>query len=212
MLDTTNRNETLENIESMDAVETDTVETFELEELPTNGGWLLSAPIARYFAFLVGGGLTTLGVVSLIASLTGHDTLFNIFSVNNATGLLYLLTGAAGLAVARVRGSLSDAIATAYTVAIMLVYITLFSTDNIDYGNAEGMPITGANHTLVILHAIRIENLPQFMANGMQVTLAMAALIVAGTIALQYGAQATERRGRRIIREYRSHTRLRNAA
>lgn len=185
---------------------TETVETFDLEERQRDDTLLLRLPIARGFAFLAGGMLVTLGVAGFLPFLTSGGVLLGFFQVSLVTNLVHLLTGVAGLAAWRSR---RESLAIAFGASMVLIYIVLFSFGNIAFGNAEGATVA---HGVVLLHLLPLHDVPAFLANGFHVSLAMAALLGMMAVALQDGARATARRGRRLIREYRSTTRMRSAA
>lgn len=192
-----------------DRVESDTVETFELAERPEANA-LSKAPIAAMFALLAGGFFTMLGLVGFLPIITSNDVLLGFFQVDPASNVLHLLTGLAGLAAGgyafRTR---RESAAIAYAVAALLVYITFFSIGNIAFGNSEGLI---NNRHALFLHLLASRDLPAFMANGLHITFAMAALFVAAASALQQGARASAQRGTQRIREYRSRTMIRQTA
>ncbi len=162
--------------------------------------------LARLFAFFVGGGLASLGVVALLASLTGHSTLLGLFHVDTPTSVIYLLSGVAGMAAWRLR---RESAAVAYAVAMMLLYVLLFSAGNIAFGNAEGFPPAGATTFLGVL---RLYDIPAIASNGMQITVAMLGLMTMVAAGLQQGARATLRTRSQQVVEYHSRTKVRTAA
>lgn len=190
----------------LDRIESDTVETFELEDRPQEPA-LAKAPIATAFALLAGGFFTALGIVGFLPIVTANNVLLGFFQVTPAANVLHLLTGLAGLAAGgyafRTRRESS---AVAYAAAMVVLYIVVFSIGNIAFGNAEGR---FDNRHALFLHLLAIRDLPLFMANGLHITFAMASLFVASAAALQKGARASARRGTRRIREYRSRTLIR---
>src|SRR5579885_3426750 len=133
MIDTLDRERILE---APEGAESDSIEKLEFAEEPTQQSSLLHAPIARGFAFVAGGGLTTLGLLGLIPWLNADGTLLELFHVTPQVSLIHLATGLAGLALWRFgRGSL----ALAYALAITAIYVLVFSDGNIAFGNAVGM-------------------------------------------------------------------------
>lgn len=163
-------------------------------------------PLARLFAFVVSGGLAPLGVVGLLASLTGHSTLLGVFHVDLPTSAIYVVSGAAGQAVWRTR---RESLAVAYAVVLMVLYVVIFSAGNIALGNGAATPVPGE---VVLLGLVRLHDIPAIAADGMQITIALLGLITVFAAALQQGARATMRaRGQRVV-EYRSHTKVRTAA
>jgi hypothetical protein len=185
---------------------TETVETFELMEREPDDTPILRAPIARTFALLVGGMLTALGVAGFLPVITTGGTVLGLFHVDPFANLIHLVTGLAGLAIWRSR---RESLAITYSAGLVFVYIVVFSLGNIAFGNAEGATVP---HGAILLNLLPLRDLPVFMANGFHVSLAMAALFTTMAAGLQEGARASARRGRRLIREYRSHTRIRTAA
>lgn len=206
MIDTLDREKILE---APEGVESDSIEKLEFADEPAEQSWLLHAPIARGFAFLAGGGLTTLGVLGLIPWLTANGTLLGLFHVTPQLSLIHLATGLVGLAIWRSgRGSL----AFAYAIALTAIYVLVFSDGNIAFGNAVGMFAPSGNslqaHESVLFGLFPLRLLPQMLINGFHVTLALVAFIVAAAHALQEGARSTLRQRGPYIRVYRSRTRI----
>jgi hypothetical protein len=200
-------------LEAPEGVESDSIEKLEFGDSPAREAKLLGAPIARAFAFLAGGGLTTLGVLGLMPWLTVNNTLLGLFHVTPQLSLIHLVTGLAGLAASRFgRGPL----AFAYAIALTAIYVLVFSDGNIAYGNAIGMFNTTGNglqsHEAMLFGVVPLRLLPQMMINGFHVTLSLVAFLVAGAHALQAGARSTIRQRGPYIRVYRSRTRIRSAA
>ena len=196
------------DVPALDRIESDTVETFELEDRPAEPA-LSKAPIATAFALLAGGFFMALGIVGFLPIITTNDVLLGFFQVTPAANVLHLLTGLAGLAAgAYAYRTRREAPAVAYAAAMLFLYIVVFSVGNIAFGNAEGR---FDNQHALILHLLAVRDLPLFMANGLHITFAMASLFVASAAALQRGARASARRGTRRIREYRSRTMIRQA-
>jgi hypothetical protein len=207
MIDTLDRARILE---APEGVESDSIEKLEFADEPEQQSRLLHAPIARGFAFLAGGGLTTLGVLGLIPWLNANDTLLGLFHVTPQLSLIHLATGLAGLAIWRFgRGSL----AFAYAIALTAIYVLIFSDGNIAFGNAIGMFAPAGNslqaHESVLLGLFPVRLLPEMLVNGFHVTLALAAFLVAGVHALQEGTRSTIRQRGPYIHVYRSRTRTR---
>ncbi|MGH2515274.1 MAG: DUF4383 domain-containing protein [Ktedonobacterales bacterium] len=184
----------------------ETVDTFELTERQPDDTLLLRMPIARGFAFLAGGMLVTLGVAGFLPVVTAGGTLLGFFQVDPVSNIVHLLTGLAGLAAWQSR---RESLAIAFGSSMVLIYIVLFSLGNIAFGNAEGSTVA---HGIILLNLLPLRDLPAFMANGFHVSLAMAALLAMMAEGLREGARASARRGRRLIREYHSTTRIRSAA
>ncbi|HEV8192047.1 MAG TPA: DUF4383 domain-containing protein [Ktedonobacterales bacterium] len=210
MIETLDRERILEVPEG---VESDSIEKLEFADEPVQQSKLLHAPIVRGFAFLAGGALTTLGVLGVMPWLNANDTLLGLFHVTPQLSLIHLVTGLAGLAIWRFgRGSL----AFAYAIALTAVYVLIFSDGNIAFGNAVGMFETAGNplqaHESVLFGLFPVRLLPQILANGFHVTLALVAFLVAAAHAFQDGARSTIRQRGPYIRVYRSRTRIRTAA
>jgi len=196
-------------LEAPEGAESDSIEKLEFAEAPEKRSRLLDAPIARWFAFVAGGGLTTLGILGLIPWITANNTLLGLFHVTPQVSLIHLATGLAGLAIWRFgRGSL----AFAYAIALTAIYVLVFSDGNIAFGNAVGMfqPVGGTwqapESTVLGFFSVRL--LPEILANGFHVTLALVAFLVAAAHALQEGTRSTIRQRGPYIRVYRSRTRI----
>lgn len=200
-------------LEAPEGVESDSIEKLEFADEPTTQSKLVDAPIARWFAFVAGGGLTTLGLFGLIPWINANDTLLGLFHVTPQLSLIHLVTGLAGLAIWRYgRGSL----AFAYTIALTAIYVLIFSDGNIAFGNAIGMFESTGNSLntpeSMLFGLVPMRLLPETLTNGFHVTLSLVAFLVAAAHAFQDGARATIRQRGPYIRVYRSRTRIRKAA
>jgi hypothetical protein len=185
------------------AAKADTIEAMELMEQPDDTP-LLAAPVARWFAFLLGGGLLTLGVAGFLATLTGHSTLFNLIAVDPFTNTVQVVSGLAGLAAWR-RGT--EAAGVAYAVAIMFLYVIVFTVGNLAMGNAADMP---GVHSPIFLGLFRLHEIPGVVANALHITIAMAGLAVLTIVGLQQGGRATAKAGHGRVRVYYSRTPVRS--
>lgn len=139
---------------------------------------VIPQPIALYYAFLVGGGLTTLGILGFIPPFTRGDVLFDIMRVTIEGNIIHLVTGLAGLGVAflgRRRW------ATIYCAIIGAIYVVLFSNGNVVYGNLVGT--FGSNGVLARVQWITY--------NGLHAALMLASWLVAALSAMQKGDRAT---------------------
>jgi hypothetical protein len=201
MLDLTDATETLLQQDA-----DDTVQTVELVEHPEETSWLTRAPLTRYFAFLAGGGLATLGVVTLIPWFTVNSTFLGLLHVDLLQSLTWLVMGVAGMAAWKLN---RDSVLIGYAVAIMLVFITVFSIGNIAFGNAAG---AGADPIPTVLRLFPIRDIPLMITNMLNITIAMGGLAAAAAAGLQHGAQASARNRRWKVKLYHSHTKIRTAA
>jgi hypothetical protein len=139
--------------------------------------YLVTAPVACYFALLVGVTMTPLGVLGFIPWLTPGGALFGLLRVTPAANIIHLVTGLAGLAVWQTK---NGTYARAYALVIAGVYLITFSTGNIGFGNMEGTPGT------------RGTDIPWILENAMHASLMLAGALVGGLSALQQGDKATE--------------------
>ena len=139
---------------------------------------VISQPIALYYAFLVGGGLTTLGILGFIPPFTEGGALFDIMRVTLVANIIHLVTGLAGLGVAFLG---KRRYATIYCAIIGAIYVVTFSNGNVEYGNAEAT--FGANGLLTRIQWITF--------NGLHAALMLLSWLVAALSALQKGDRAT---------------------
>lgn len=139
---------------------------------------VIPQPIALYYAFLVGGGLTTLGILGFIPPFTQGGVLFDIMRVTLVTNIIHLVTGLAGLGVAFLG---KRRYATIYCAIIGAIYVVTFSNGNVEYGNAEAT--FGVNGTLARFQWITF--------NGLHAALMLFSWLVAAFSALQRGDRAT---------------------
>jgi hypothetical protein len=139
--------------------------------------YLVTAPVACYFALLVGVTMTPLGVLGFIPRLTPGSALFGLVRVTMAVNIIHLVTGLTGLAVWKVK---NGRYARAYALVIAGVYLITFSTGNIGFGNLEGS--AGISGT----------DIPWILENALHAGLMLASALVAGLAALQQGDKATE--------------------
>lgn len=139
---------------------------------------VIPQPIALYYAFLVGGGLTTLGILGFIPPFTRGDVLFDIMRVTVEGNIIHLVTGLAGLGVAFLG---KRRWATIYCAIIGAIYVVLFSNGNVVYGNLVGT--FGSNGVLARVQWITY--------NGLHAALMLASWLVAALSAMQKGDRAT---------------------
>ena len=139
---------------------------------------VIPQPIALYYAFLVGGGLTTLGILGFIPPFTQGGVLFDIMRVTLVANIIHLVTGLAGLGVAFLG---KRRYATIYCAIIGAIYVVVFSNGNVEYGNAEST--FGANGLLTRIQWITF--------NGLHAALMLLSWLVAAFSALQRGDRAT---------------------
>ena len=147
---------------------------------------VIPQPIGLWYAFLVGGALTTLGILGLVPAFTQGGALFGIMRVTPATNFLHLFTGLAGLGVAFLG---KRRYATIYCAIIGAIYVITFSNGNVDYGNLAG---TFGPHDL-------LRRIQWVTFNGLHAGLMLTAWLVAALSAMQKGDRAT--------RQYRSERR-----
>ena len=139
---------------------------------------VIPQPIALYYAFLVGGGLTTLGILGFIPPFTRGGVLFDIMRVTLEANIIHLVTGLAGLGVAFLG---KRRYATIYCAIIGAIYVVLFSNGNVDYGNLAGT--FGPNGLLARIQWITY--------NGLHAGLMLASWLIAALAAMQKGDRAT---------------------
>lgn len=139
---------------------------------------VIPQPIALYYAFLVGGGLTTLGILGFIPPFTQGGVLFNIIRVTLVANIIHLVTGLAGLGVAFLG---KRRYATIYCAIIGAIYVVVFSNGNVEYGNVEGT--FGPNGLLTRIQWITF--------NGLHAALMLFSWLIAALSALQKGDRAT---------------------
>ena len=60
---------------------------------------VITAPVARYYAIVVGSGLTVLGLLGMIPAFTAGHVLFGLIRATPADNMIHLLSGLVGLAV-----------------------------------------------------------------------------------------------------------------
>ncbi|HEX8728870.1 MAG TPA: DUF4383 domain-containing protein [Ktedonobacterales bacterium] len=139
---------------------------------------VIPQPIALYYAFLVGGGLATLGILGFIPPFTRGGVLFDIMRVTLEANIIHLVTGLAGLGVAFLG---RRRYATIYCAIIGAIYVVLFSNGNVDYGNLVGT--FGPNGTLARIQWITY--------NGLHAGLMLISWLIAALSAMQKGDRAT---------------------
>lgn len=146
---------------------------------------VITAPVARYYAIVVGVGLTALGVLGLIPAFTAGNVLFGVIRATPADNIIHLLSGLAGLAVWLLH---RNRYARGYAILIALVYLIVFTIGNISFGNLDESVALPPS-----------EQLPYIVSNALHVTLMLTGALVAALANLQLGDTRT--------REYRSHER-----
>jgi hypothetical protein len=163
-------------------------------EPPPEEEAVITAPVARYYAIVVGIGLTGLGVLGMIPAFTSGNVLFGLLRVTPADNMIHLLSGLAGLAVWLLH---RNRYARAYAVLIAFVYLIVFTIGNIALGNLNGsVPLTPD------------EQLAYILSNGLHVTLMLTGALVAALASLQIGDRRTREDRSHRRWDYRSRTRL----
>lgn len=156
---------------------------------------VVTEPVARYYALLVGAGLTILGVLGFIPPLTRGGALLDVMRVTPTANVLHLITGLAGLVVWKLRKQLYAGL---YAVSIGFIYLIYFSFGNIVFGNLEGtVALDTFTHmlqwvTYIALHA------------GLMVT----GWLVGALSAMQRGDRATRRYRRQRRWFWQTRTRI----
>lgn len=146
---------------------------------------VITAPVARYYAIVVGSGLTVLGLLGMIPAFTAGHVLFGLIRATPADNMIHLLSGLVGLAVWLLH---RNRYARGYAVLIAIVYFAVFTVGNIGFGNlSESVPLSPR------------EQLPYIISNGLHVTLMLTGALVAALAYMQIGDTRT--------REYHSHQR-----
>jgi hypothetical protein len=155
---------------------------------------VITAPVARYYAIVVGSGLTLLGVLGLIPAFTTGHVLFGVIRVTPADSMIHLLSGLAGLAVWLLH---RNRYARGYAALIAIVYLIVFTVGNISFGNLgeSGSVPPSAQITYIV-------------SNGLHVTLMLTGALVAALANLQLGDTRTREYRSRERWNYRSRTRL----
>lgn len=148
-----------------------------VEQYQEERRYLVTVPVARYYALLVGLALLPLGVLGFIPQFARGGVLFGLLRVTPTISVLYILTGVAGIsAFALKRGHY------AHDFALILtgVYLLIFSSGNIAFGNAEGS-------------AGGAPNIPWILENALHAGLMLTGALITGLAALQRGDRATAR-------------------
>lgn len=185
------------NTEALDTEEYTAEYATDASDLPDEQSFWLRLPIARIFAFLAGGGLTSLGLLSLIPALRVHDTLLGFYHADLSTALTYLITGLAGLAIARI----GDRRATlAYIILMPLIYIWTFDATQVNFEDFIDAPTTYGVRYLV--------GLPYFLADGLHMGVALGAAAALIADSMQKSTLATIQYRNRRVRVYFSRTKL----
>jgi hypothetical protein len=153
---------------------------------------VITAPVARYYAIVVGVGLTALGVLGMVPAFTPGHALFGLLRVTPADNMIHLLSGLAGLAVWLLH---RNRYARAYAILIAIVYFFVFTAGNIALGNLAG---SGAP----------VAQLPYILSNGLHVTLMLTGALVAALASMQLGDTRSREHRKRERWDYRSRTRL----
>ena len=141
--------------------------------------YIVTEPVACYYALLVGLALLPLGILGFIPPLTQGGVLLGILRVTPFTSALHLVTGIAGIVAFVVR---RGRYAHFFTLLLTGVYLLTFSTGNLDFGNSESLPIGGG------------PDIPWILENALHVGLALTGALVTGLAALQHGDRATAQR------------------
>lgn len=147
---------------------------------------VINAPIARYYALLAGGALTTLGILGFIPAFTQGGALFDVLRVTTTANVLHLVTGIPGLIV---WGLNRRGTARVYALALGTVYFIYFSIGNIVFGNLDGTPALDT----------AIHRFQWITYNGLHAGLMLVSWLVAALAYMQKGDRST--------REYRSKRR-----
>jgi hypothetical protein len=141
---------------------------------------VITVPVARYYALLVGAGLTLLGVLGFIPPLTRGGALFDVMRVTPIANVLHLITGLAGLVVWKLHNRLYDGL---YAVSIGFIYLIYFSFGNIGFGNLEGSVALDS-----FLHSLQ-----WITYNALHAGLMVTGWLVGALSAMQRGDRATRR-------------------
>src|SRR5262249_4046114 len=95
---------------------------------------VITAPVARYYAIVVGIGLTGLVALGFLPVLTACNVLFGVMHRSPASNMIHLLSGLVGLAVWLLH---RNRYARGYAVLIAIVYLIVFTIGNIGFGNLD---------------------------------------------------------------------------
>lgn len=150
-----------------------------MKQFEEESRYIITEPVACYYALLVGLALLPLGILGFIPPLTRGGVLLGILRVTPFTSMLHLVTGIAGLVAYAVR---RGRYAHLFTLLLTGVYLLTFSTGNLDFGNSESLPIGGG------------PDIPWILENALHVGLALTGALVTGLAALQHGDRATAQR------------------
>ncbi len=165
-----------------------------VEQFREERRYIIRSPIPRYFALLVGVTLTPLGIVGLIPQFTRGDLLFHVLRDSVGMSCIYLVTGVAGIFCGTFR---RGHYAHLFTLVLTGLYLVLFSSGNIAFGNYEGT--TGGP-----------PDFPWIFENALHAGLMLTGALITGLAALQKGDRATARefKQRYGIADPRMKTRL----
>lgn len=181
-------------------------ESVELLREPMRDSLWLRFPIARAWILLVGLGMLGLGAVGFIPAFAHAGSIFNLFAIDSFDSYLHVITGIVCLAVFATR---SDRYALWLTVVLMFVYIAIFTTGNIAFGNGADSSTVSSQ---LIGGIVAFREIPEIAANGAHVTVATLSLFIWAAVGIQQGALASARYQSQRILTYRSRTRIRSAS
>lgn len=139
--------------------------------------YIIHWPVPRYYAMLVGLALTPLGVVGFVPQFTRGGLLFHFMRDSIPMSIIYLVTGLAGFIAGVVR---KGRYAPLFTFILTGVYLVLFSSGNIAFGNTAS--VLGG-----------LPDIPWVIENALLVGLMLTGALITGLAALQHGDRATAR-------------------
>ena len=148
-----------------------------VEQFREEQRYIVRSPVPRYFAILVGLALTPLGIAGFVPQFTQGRLLFHVLRISLAVSALYLVTGISGLFAGIFR---KGHFAHLFTLILTGVYLVLFSSGNIAFGNTAGT--TGGP-----------PDFPWILENALHAGLMLTGALITGLAALQRGDWASAR-------------------
>jgi len=140
--------------------------------------YLVTVPVARYYALLVGVFLTALGILGFVPFVTKGGVLLGLIVATRPWNIIHIVTGVPGIALFFWR---QGRYTKTYVLLLAFIYLAVFSAGNFIFAHLDNS------------YGLRFTDIPYILGSAVDAGVMLASALVFALASMQRGDVQTEK-------------------